>query len=346
MPFYFGKRTTLNIFETIGSVTGGIEQYHSQFLADALRASLSEDRSLFDGIWCLATPKGWEPPDCAEISTEEAAGEGRIDICIKSDHPVKRIVGIEVKTRDESVESGQLDKYFDGLRGEFREYCVQVSYLTPFNRGRAGDVADKLPAVEVYERFREEASAHSRHLSWLDVADICWDGNDLWKQHQAYVHKHISSCSNLKESSVDRDRGLDAIFGKEPARGLLDKLAALKFQPEGDRMGIDLSTHCGNLSSFAENLVDALQILLKADRVSRDAKRTDKFTDGQREPFFDSPYRDVHEALFGLSKQFCHVWLQGDGNYGVRTAHKDHPSSGVSLVTSQSHDRLVVVLRR
>lgn len=335
----------MNIFETIGSVTGGIERYHSQFLADALRASLSEDRSLFDGVWRLATPKDWEPPDCAGISTEEAAGEGRIDICIKSDHPVKRIIGIEVKTLDESADFEQLEEYLDGLQDTYSEHCIQISYLTPFNRCRAGDMADRLRTVRVFDEFSKVSPA-AQHLSWLDLADICWDGSDLWKQHQAYVREHISSRSLLEESSVDRDRELDTFFGKEPARGVLDKLGALKFQHEGDRMEIDLSAHCGNLSLFAENLVDALRILLKSDRVSRDAKRTDKFTEGQREPFLDSRYHEVHEALFGLSEQFSHVWVQGDGNYGVRTAHKDHPSNGVSLVTSQSHDRLVVVLRR
>ena len=335
----------MNVFETIGRVTGGIEQYHSQFLADALKESLSGDRSLFDGVWCLATPKGWEPPDRAEIFTERTAGEGRIDICIQSDLPVKRVVGIEVKTNDKSVESGQLEGYFDGLNKTFPEHCVQVSYLTPFNKCRAGELARELLAVEEYERFLDK-SKDARHLSWLDVADISWDGNDLWKQHQAYVRNHISSCSLLKESSVDRDRRLCEFFGEEAERTLLEKLGALKFQCEGNRMEIDLSTHCKNPSWFAKNLVDALKILLRTDRVSHNAKKKDKFIEGQREPFLDSPYRAVHEALFRISEECNSVWIEGEGNYGVRTAHKDHPSSGVSLVTSRGPDRLVVALRR
>ena len=335
----------MNIFETIGSVTGGIERYHSQFLADALRASLRADRSLFDGLWCLATPEGWELPDCAEISTEEAAGEGRIDICIKSDHPVKRIVGIEVKTVDESADFEQLKEYLCGLGNKYSEHCIQISYLTPFNRCRAGVNADNLLTVRAFDEFSEVSPA-AKHVSWLDVADIYWNGNDLWKQHQAYVRKHISSCSLLKESSVDRDRELFTFFGKEPARRFLDKLDELGFQHKGDRMEMDLSAHCGDLSSFAENLVDALKILLKSDRASRDAKKADKFTEGQREPFLDSPYQQVHERLFGLSEQYSYVWIQGEGNYGVRTAHKCHPGSGVSLVTTRGSNRLVFRLKR
>ena len=337
----------MNIFETIGSVTSGIERYHSQFLADALRASLCEDRSLFDGVWCLATPQGWEPPDSAEISTEEAIGDGRrIDICIRSDHPDKRIIGIEVKTSDDSVEFGQLKGYLKGLQGRFPEYCVQVSYLTPFNRCRKDDAAQRLHAVEEFKEF-QKVSLDAQHVSWLDVADISWDGSDLWKQHQAYVRKHISSRCKLKESSVGRNRGLDKFFGEETAQRFIDVLYELEFRQERDRMEIDLSAHCGRLSSFAENLVDALKILLKSDRVSRDAKKADKFTEGQREPFLDdSPYREIHERLFGLSEQCSYVWIQGEGNYGVRTAHKVQRSSGVSLVTSKGPDRLVVELRR
>ncbi len=335
----------MNIFETIGSVTGGIERYHSQFLADALKESLSGDRSLFDGVWCLATPKGWEPPDCAEITTEEAAGDGRIDICIRSDHPVKRIVGIEVKTVDESADFEQLKEYLCGLRNTYSKHCIQISYLTPFNRCWADVNVDNLRTVRVFDEFSEISPA-AQHLSWLDVADIGWDGNDLWKQHQTYVRNHISSRRNLKESSVNRGRGLREFFGEEGERTLLEKLGALEFQCEGNRMEINLSTHCGDLSVFAKNLVDALTILLKSDRVSHNAKRNDKFTEGQREPFLDSPYRAVHEALFGISEECDSVWIEGEGNYGVRTAHMDHPSSGVSLVTSRGPDRLVVALRR
>ena len=335
----------MNIFETIGSVTGGIERYHSQFLADALKESLSGDRSLFDGVWCLATPKGWESPDCAEVTTEEAAGDRRIDICIRSDHPVKRIVGIEVKTVDESADFEQLKEYLCGLRNTYPKHCIQISYLTPFNRSRAVVNADNLRTVRVFDEFSEISPA-AQHLSWLDVADIGWDGNDLWKQHQVYVREHISSRRNLKESSVNRGRGLCEFFGEVAERTLLEKLGALNFQRTGNRMEIELSRHYKNPSSFAENLVDALKILLTTDRVSHNAKKKDKFTKGQREPFLDSPYRAIHETLFRISEECQYVWIEGEGNYGVRTAHKDHPSSGVSLVTSQGTDRLVVVLQR
>ena len=52
---------TLNIFQTIKCTTHRIEPFHAQFLGDALRASLTEDRSLFDGIWNLCAPADWRP---------------------------------------------------------------------------------------------------------------------------------------------------------------------------------------------------------------------------------------------------------------------------------------------
>ncbi len=61
----------MNIFETIGKVTRGIEQYHSQFLVDALVDSLNGDRSLFDSVWRLAASPDWEVPEHAEVRPEE-----------------------------------------------------------------------------------------------------------------------------------------------------------------------------------------------------------------------------------------------------------------------------------
>ena len=335
----------MNIFETIESVTSGIERYHSQFLADALRSSLRGHRSLFDGVWRLAAPPTWEIPAGADVSVEEATGDGRIDICIKSDHPVKRIIGIEVKTLDASADFEQLEKYFDGLQKSFPDHCVQVSYLTPFNRDRAGDMADRLRTVRVFDEF-SRVSSGSRHLSWLDVADICWNGNDLWKQHQAYVRENMSSCSNLRDSSVGRDRGLDEFFGKEAEREFFDELAKRKIQRQVDGTEIELWRFREELPLFAATLVDALKLLLNTDGVSRKSERSDKIAEGLRELYLESPYGQVHEALFKLSEQFSHVWIQGEGNYGVRTAHKVQGSSGVSLVTSRGPGHLVVGQRR
>ena len=52
----------LNVFTTIHKATHRIEPFHSQFLADALDDSIRGDQSLFDAVWRLAAPSGWELP--------------------------------------------------------------------------------------------------------------------------------------------------------------------------------------------------------------------------------------------------------------------------------------------
>ena len=105
----------LNVFETIRSTTRRIEPFHSQFLADALDASLNGDRSLFDGIWKLAAPPDWPIPRQATVNTEQDAGNRRrIDLCIL-DAEGRRILGIEIKTTSTSANAGQLRSYELGL---------------------------------------------------------------------------------------------------------------------------------------------------------------------------------------------------------------------------------------
>ena len=160
----------MNIFETIGRVTHRIEPFHSQFLADALSRSLEGDRSLFDGRLEAgsAPPIGKFQVMPGVVSEQSADGGRRIDVCLSSDLPRSRVVGIEVKTVAASAESGQLERYLYGLRKEFPGCDVQVSFLTPFNRRRAGAVADSLKTVLAFDDFARvspQAPAHqlARH---------------------------------------------------------------------------------------------------------------------------------------------------------------------------------------
>ena len=184
--------TELNVFGSIGRTTRRIEPFHSQFLADALCASLQGDRSLFEGVWQLAAPDDWRPPAAALVNSEHKVGDGkRIDICIV-DSAARRVLGIEVKTTSASARPGQLEDYAQRLAKKHRESDIAIAYLTPFNRRRAPDEADALPTVRAFEQF-EKAFNRARHVSWLDVADLSWDGRDLWQQHQAYVRSDLSS---------------------------------------------------------------------------------------------------------------------------------------------------------
>ena len=324
----------MNIFETIGRVSQRYEPYHSQFLADALKCSLKADRSLFDAVWKLAAPSYWEIPEKATVSSEEVVERGRIDVCIRSENPQNRILGIEVKTDDSSASSGQLEKYRKGLNEKFSGYDVQISYLTPFNREQAGDAADSLPTVRVFEEFAR-VFPRSTHLSWLDLASIPWDGNALWEQHRAFVRQRISSREELR-AKTELNRGFADFFGKEAADCFSAKLAELGI------VGTKISLSNFRIDpSFTKSLADAFKILLDTPNVSRNANKEDKFPDELRERFLDSQFREIHRSMFDLSKQFKFVWVQGESNYGVRTAHRKH-SSGVSLLRSFGPDLLIV----
>ena len=339
----------MNIFETIAKVSSQSERYHSQFLADALNESLSSkgDRSLFDGFWNLAAPH-WEVPRDARVSSEEDAGSGRIDICIRCDDPIKRILGIEVKTVEASAQRGQLERYQEGLRVQNPGYEISVSYLTPFNRERAGklagdDVAHSLSTVMVFKEFHE-TFPNSQHLSWLDVAALPWDGNDLWKQHQAYVLERISSKRILEK--VIAPRQLAEIFGTESSECFLGALSDLGFWLDIQDDKINLSNVNTDLPSFAKDLANAFKILLDSEHISKRSRRSDTFPDELRQRFLDSHYRVVHEALFGLSRCFSFVWVVGDKDYAIRIAHEDHKERGVSLVRSYGPCRLGVTMLR
>ena len=333
----------VNIFETIRRVTSGYEQYHSQFLADALAESLSGDRSLFEEVWKITAPSDWEIPNHAEVTSEEVVERGQVDICVRCVAPKERILGIEIKTVDASAHPGQLEKYLDGLKKKYPQAEIQIAYLTPFNRERAGDTADRLRTVRVFEEFLG-VFPNARHVSWLDIADIPWDGNDLWKQHQAFVFERISPKEKLAVSH-DYNRGLAVFFGQEPTERFWDAMAVLGIYAGENGAEVDLAEHNRDIPSFAKELVQAFEILIDSDNVSRNAVRSDKFPEELRQPFLNSPYHEVHASLFDLSRLFDFVWAQGQRDYGVRVAHKNH-SSGVSLFRSNGPARIVLGERR
>ncbi len=143
-------------------------------------------------------------------------------------------------------------------------------------------------------------------MSWLDIADIPWDGNELWRQQQAYVHQEIASYKKLR-SFISRNRAFDEFFSPEKVERFWD---ALPF--DGDKAAdagatIDLAT----LGNDPTPLVRAFEILIEdEENVSGRVNKQDDFPDELRQPFKDSPFRDIHEALFALSDR-QHVWLAG-----------------------------------
>ena len=157
---------------------------------------------LFDAFWQLAAPDGWQLPESSVIYCEYSLGEyGRIDICIECSGKEQdtRFLGIEVKTDDKSTTTNQLYSYYKGLNKTHPSSDIAIVYLTPFNRDHAKERASTFRAIGEFDEFEKKVEG-ARHLSWLDVAAIEWDGGDIWRQHQSYVRNEISALRKLEEN--------------------------------------------------------------------------------------------------------------------------------------------------
>ena len=148
--------------------------------------------------------------------------------------------------------------------------------------------------------------------------------------------------------NVQRNRTLAYFFGEIATRRFWNAFANLGIDTseDGPDIKIDLTKFTNDLPAFTQSLVEALEILInERENVSRDAWRSNKFPESRRQSFLDSRYSEVHAALLDLSRRFTCVWIQGEVNYGIRVAHRNH-SSGVSLLTSHGTERLAVRRRR
>ena len=263
-------------------------------------------------------------------------GGRRIDLCIASDDPCKQVLGVEVKTVDTSATSGQLKAYEEGLARRYLGYAIGLVYLTPFNRKRAGDSADRLRAVREFDAFSANYPA-SVHVSWLDVADIEWPGNDLWTQHQEYVRRHIADRKLLEKP--EWNRAFAHFFGRQPTERFSGELERMGIRLEEEGARIELGEHPSSTPNFGTMLSNALKMLFEGERVSRRSQRSDRFGEELRARFLASDYKNIHVALFNLAKSYPFVWVKGERDYGIRIAHKDH-SGGVSLVRSHGENQL------
>ena len=327
------------------------ERFHSEFLGAALRTSLNGDRSLFEGVWKQCVPDWVGCPSIARVETEHSwGGHGKIDILIRDMEFYGFAVGIEVKTRDQSVEKGQLEANRRQLCAEFGEGRAAIVLLTPFNRHHAEcvsqDAAEMLQAVKVFEEFSKGSGWAPRlHLSWLDVANIDWPGGgDLWREYREHVQGTISSIQEL-ESLVMRNRRFDDFFGKQAAREFWNRLRhVLRDSGSRDHRGgsvIELGEFNGDLGELAA----AVRILIEhGERVAHRVKQSG-FSERSRQKFVDSEHGWIHEDLFGIAIEFPYVWLDGGRDYDLRVRHKDNGDC-VSLVTSQGTGRLLIGQRR
>ena len=321
-----------NIFRVMRSVSSHVEPYHSAFLAAMLRSSLASDRRLFDAFWLMATPAWQLPGSDVTIRTEDVIPTGRVDLTLLEGD--RRVLGVEVKTREASTTPGQLARYRAGLETKYAGRDLAMAYLTPFNSARAGAVGPALPSAEEFGKFAK-TFPDSRHLSWLDLAEVDWDGGELWEQHRAYVRSEIASPRQLEKwSAGGRSRRLSDFFGPAAAEEFDGQLQAAVGDLDGYMLDL-AGVH--DPAAFA----GAFRVLIKSDAVAATQRRADAFDGASRERFLASATAAVHQAIFELAAEFPNVWIEGKVDYGLRVAHPDH-GTGVSLLTSRGVDRVEI----
>ena len=333
--------SALNIFCIIRQVNTRIEPYCSKFLAKALDKSRLGDRSLIEQTWTLSSPPDWKPPTKARIVAEEILeGNRRIDIAI-FDEVLSRVLGIEVKTTDESVEPGQLERYYRLLQEKYPSKDVTVVFLTPFNEGSVIEVgrdssdAFLLPSVrEYHEMCRSIHPDPATHVSWRQIANIDWAGDPLWQQFVWFVQRQIAS-HDILEEYLRNDLSLARFFSdgavekfKIVMRGLTRNDGSVRLET--------LARDPGALQSFLKALTTLIE---DEQRVDRRKSRQDRFVADRIAKLINSEYGRVHGEIFKLSSEYCHVWIEGKNDYGLRVAHNNHPR-GVSILTSSAKDNL------
>ena len=325
----------MNAFESGNGRSELPETFHSQFLGASLRASLMDDRRLFDGVWQACAPDDWEVPEDARVVTEQTVNRGqRVDICLLDGDPARRVVGVEVKTKRASAEFGQLESYLEGLKEAFQGAPIAMAYLTPFNEIRGGKGASRLRTVQVFKKFEKKCGG-GKHVSWLDVADIDWDGGILWSQHREYVRETMASETSLK-LAVSRNRMFDAFFGEDATGRFWAALMEKSVEVTETGAVLDLEAFVDDAGYLAR----ACELLIEAsDNVSGKEKKNEFPTERQDYYCGSKQFGEIHKALFELTERHNHVWLRGTRDYGLRVAHPKH-ASGVSLVRSLGLGRM------
>ena len=322
------------------------EVFHSEFLGVAIRTSLNGDKSLFIDILDRCALKGWVRSRDAWVETEHGlGGSQRIDILI-GDAKTGHVIGIEVKTTDESVQEKQLEDYRSKLCEEYGEENVAMVFLTPFNYDRAEAVheggAEMIRAVEAFNGLSDDLD-RVHHLSWRDVAEIDWvEGGELWKQHQAHVRGQLAADRNVTDL-LARSRTFSEFFGKKAAHEFTKALASRGTRPYKGGVEVDLRQYGGK----PHELEAAVRTLIEQGEGVVCTKKTGKyFPDRLRQEFVDTVgVGEFHRALFRIAAQLEHVWLEGSNDYGLRVAHRCKNGS-VSLVTSRGVGRLRIGQRR
>lgn len=337
----------VNIFNIIRRVTSRIEPYCSHFLADALSSSIGKDKTLFERVWTHCAPPDWKPPTEADTFAEDILGEGkRIDITI-IDENSSRVLGLEVKTTDRSVNPGQLETYYRLLKNKYPNKKVSIAFLTPFNEGsvkesgRDSKEASRLPSVREYHELRRiNPIVPVVHVSWQQIVNIQWAEEPLWEQFARFVQNQIAP-PRILETYLRNDQSLTRFFSDDAIKEFASAMHGLTRSDNS----VDFDTLASDPRAL-QSLLDALTALIEDDQsVDRRRFKKNKFSADRFEKFVNTDCGTVHHAVFILTRKYDHVWIEGEKDYGVRVAHNNDREKGVSILTSYAKNSLFKIKR-
>lgn len=326
----------MNIFEIHLRTTSRIEPLHSHYLAACLR----ESPELLEKFWLLSTEstEDWLPPEGmtgVQVGEEHALGDGkRVDIVLMASD---RLVAVETKTADSSVESGQLDEYMNCLEKQHPDKRIWMVYLTPFNPENEPSRTRGHEAIKEFERFRSRHPLSS-HLSWAQVAGLAWDGQDeVWRQHSEYVHDRICQppTSDVGWGSLDKD------LGWETMRDFWGQIKRDGFDAHARRITLKPGDN-------PESLANALKLLIQNERVDDQSKSRRSFPEALARPFIDDRvYGKFHERILWLRDEFPYLRIRGEGGYGIHLPlRRPREHEEVSICTCRPNEPQLLIIGR
>jgi len=295
----------VNIFEIHRRTTSRIEPFHTAYLASCL----TESQELLGKFWALATAENpnWPVPSThVRVVEEDILDDGkRVDIVV-SDSSSGHLIAVEAKTTDSSVKLGQLDAYLKRLEAKYPGHNIWMIYLTPFNTKNKPEGSRGQEAIKEFQSFNE-GYAPSSHLSWEEVAELVWQGNDdVWSQHVKYIRETICKPPPLTVGwgSLDQDLGWEIMrdFWHEIGKsGIHADKGILTLKPDND----------------PEALAGALKLLISSEKVRSKSIGRRTVADGVKSELVKTTYGQFHQQVFQLLDEYPFLGIRGIQGYGL-----------------------------
>lgn len=230
--------------------------------------------------------------------------------------------GTELKLLESSVEFGQMDRYARSPRAGTR-----MVYLTPFTRTRFPELDRRSRAIREFETF---AAKHPErvplHVSLLDVIELAVDVQEPpWPEFQEFVRGLCVAPTGV--TTMAREPLYDFV-GQAATAGSWQALRAAGITVRADG-AIDVDS-----ISDPQQLVAALEIVVRSEAVSRGANRQNQLTPRMQMLFRGAPCPAVHDALFALAMGHPGAWVAGANDYAFNLALRKHRSGKVSILQS------------